>query len=79
MNRNTLKQTISECCNDITFFYNGKSSGVTSEVKDYVPLFQAWHGDSVKMYDDIDDVMRDRFYSGKSLDDLVETININVV
>ncbi len=74
-----LKQIIADCCNDITFSYNGKDSGVTAMVKNYVPTFQAWHGDDTKIYGNVDDVMKDRFYSGKSLEDLVHMIDINIV
>ena len=63
-----------ECCNDVLFSYNGKSSGVTSEVHDYVPTFQMWHGADTKEYSNIDDLMADKFFSGKSLIDLSKTI-----
>jgi hypothetical protein len=76
VNRNELIEVISECCNDVLFVYNGKQSGVTSEVHNYVPEFQAWHGADVKTYSNIDDLMSDKFYSGKSINDLVGTIEI---
>nr|WP_288829702.1 hypothetical protein [uncultured Clostridium sp.] len=79
MKKDDVKRIIADCCNDIVFSYNGMDSGVTSEVKNYIPSFQAWHGDNTKVYGSIDDVMNDKFYSGKSLNDLVENIDINVV
>lgn len=79
MKKDYVKQIIADCCNDIVFSFNDMDSGVTSEVKDYVPSFQAWHGNDIKVYDNIDDVMNDPFYSGKSLNDLTENIDINVV
>lgn len=79
MKKNELKQILADCCNDIVFSYNNMPSGVTSKVRDYVPTFQAWHGEDIKEYGNIDDVMSDAFYSGKSLNDLVETINIDVL
>lgn len=48
MNKDELRQILSECCNDISFSYRGLSSGVTVEVHNYVPTYQAWHGDDVK-------------------------------
>ena len=69
-----LKRTISECCNDVTFMYNGLPSGITSEVHDYMPTFIAWHGDNTKTYQKVDDVMMDKFYDGKSLNDLAEHV-----
>lgn len=72
MSPDKLKKVISDCCNDVTFEYNGKKSGITSEVKDYIPTFQAWHGDQVKEYSNVDILMSDRFYSGKSLRQLAK-------
>lgn len=74
MNKDELKNIIAECCNDVVFVYRGKRSGVTSEVHDYVPTFQVWHGDAVKEYSNVDDVMNDPFYNGKSIVDLINEI-----
>jgi len=71
MNRATLKRIIVECCNDVVFSYNGKPSGVTSEVYNSVPVFQVWHGSETKDYTDVDMLIKDKFFSGKSLMDLV--------
>lgn len=71
MKKDNLKQIISECCNDILFNYNGLDSGITAEVANYVPRFQAWHGEKIKEYKSVDDVINDKFYSGKSLIDLI--------
>lgn len=56
---------------------NGKKSGITSEFKNSVPTFQAWHGSKVKEYSNIDDVMNDKFYSGKSITDLAGKITFS--
>ena len=79
MNNDELRQILSECCNDISFSYRGLSSGVTVEVHNYVPTYQAWHGDDVKEYDNVDKVMNDKFYSGKSLNDLVKEVEIEAM
>lgn len=79
MSRTELKNIISECINDMIFTYNGKPSGVTATVKDYVPNFQAWHGDKVKEYSTIDQVMEDKFYSGKSIDDLMGILDFTFI
>lgn len=79
MKKDELKQIIADCCNDIVFSYNNKPSGITSEVVDYIPTFQAWHGEDTREYGSIDDVMNDPFYSGKSLNDLAEKIDIDVL
>lgn len=79
MNSNKLRKIISECCNDIVFFYQGKPSGITSEVHNFVPTFQVWHGDEIKEYDNIDDVMTDTFYSGKSLTDIAKEVEFDIL
>ncbi len=79
MNKDELRQILSECYNDISFSYKGLPSGVTSEVHNYVPTYQVWHGDDVKEYDNVDEVMNDKFYSGKSLNDLAKEVEIDVM
>ena len=58
--------------NDVEFIYNGKRSGVTSEVHDYIPTFTMWYGNKEKEYSDIDEVMSDKFFDGKSLAEIAE-------
>ena len=79
MSKNELRQILSECCNDISFSYRGVMSGVTVEVRDCIPTYQAWHGDDTREYDNIDEVMADKFYSGKSLNDLLHDVEINAI
>ena len=70
-----LRKVISEACNDVTFVYNGKRSGVTVTVQNYVATYQVWHGDDTKEYKGIDTLLNDKFYSGKSIVDLVGHVN----
>ena len=79
MKAKELRQIISNCWNEVVFTYNGKLSGVTSEVENSIPTFQVWHGDDFKYYSDVDDLMADPFYSGKSLNELVSLIEIRVL
>jgi len=76
---NQLKQIISDCWNEVVFTYNGKQSGVTSEVENSIPTFQVWHGQKIKYYSDVDELMEDKFYSGKPLNELVGEIEIQVL
>lgn len=75
MSKTEIANIISDCCNDVIFTYNGKKSGITSEVKDSIPTFQVWHGSETKEYGNVDDVMNDKFYSGKSINDLVGVVD----
>lgn len=74
MTRQELKNIIADCCNDVMFTYNGKKSGVTSEVHNSIPTFQVWYGSKTKEYDNVDDVMSDKFYDGKSINDLMNDV-----
>lgn len=79
MSKSELASIIADCCNDVVFDYNGKKSGITSEVKDHVPTFQAWHGEDTREYDNVDEVMNDKFYSGKSINDLLNDVEFTFV
>lgn len=79
MKLDDIRKIVSDCVNDVIFEYNGKKSGITSEVHDSIPVFQVWHGSEVKEYDSIDDVMNDKFYSGKSISDLIGIVTFSFV
>ena len=64
MSESELKDIIADCCNDVIFAYNGKKSGVSSEVKPY---------------NNVEDVMNDKFYSGKSIIDLIGVVEFTFV
>ena len=74
-----LKEILSDCCNDITFMYKGVHSGITVTVHDYVPTYQVWYGNKMKEYGEIDNVINDKFYGGKSLNELVNVVDFDVI
>ena len=77
--RNEIYEAIAGCCNELIFTYNGKPSGVTSEVHDSKPTFQVWHGEDVKYYTDANEVMTDRFYSGRSIEELIGKVDFQII
>ena len=79
MNVSDLKNVILECCNDVLFFYKGKVSGISAEVYDSIPTYQVWHGSDIREYSDIDDLMTDKFFSGKSIIELVGSVDFTIV
>lgn len=79
MTKQILKQIISDCCNDVVFSYYGKSAGITSRVNDFVPTFQVWYGGETKEYKDIEKVMTDSFFQGKSLEELIDEVDFEVI
>lgn len=79
MKKNEIKQIISECCNDLVFTYKGKKAFITSTVRDYIPTFEVTYGNDVKQYANVNDVMSDKFYSGKSISDLADAENVEFI
>ncbi len=72
----SLKKEILENKDGFHFMYRGRLSGISiiqcSGNKDGVFIFQAWNGYKMKTYDNINDAISDRFYSGKSIIDLIK-------
>lgn len=67
--------------NDAIFDYNGKKAGLSSQVKNYVFSFQVWYGNQTKEYGtvELETIMADPFFDGKSINDLLEEITIYFV
>lgn len=61
---------------DIVFTYAGKTCGIVPEVNDSIPVYTMWFGDIVKEYDDINEMMSDRVFDGKSLLDIGMVIDV---
>ena len=78
-NKQDLLSVISECYSDLFFSFNGKSAGVTSTVSNYVPLFQVWYGQDTKEYSNIDDLMADPFFDGKTLVELEDVVDFTCI
>lgn len=69
---------LDDCCNDITFRYNGKASGIMPEVNNYKKTYHMWHGNREKDYSSIDSLMEDKFFGGRSLREIYNEIDIMV-
>ena len=69
-----LREIIEDCCNDVVFRLMDIECGVTSEVYDSKPIFQSWCGERIKEYDNIDELLNDEFFEGKSLVQLVNIV-----
>ncbi|MBR2895476.1 MAG: hypothetical protein IKC03_07455 [Oscillospiraceae bacterium] len=54
-------------------------SGISVEVYDSIPTYQVWHGSEIKEYSDIDDLMTDKFFGGKSIIELVGSVDFTIV
>ena len=76
MKVNDFLAILSDCCNDITFVYNKKNSGIMSEVADFKKTYHMWYGDKDQKYSSVDDLMSDPFFDGQSLRDIFSTVDI---
>lgn len=74
MNVEELRYEMAEKIEDVSFVYNGKNSGVMPMFDGTAPSFLAWYGDKEKEYSDIDDLMSDKFFDGKSLAEIAEIV-----
>ena len=78
MKLNDLRNLLLAGYNDIDFVVNSKQSGVFSNVHNSKLSFQAWCGDQIKEYDNVDSLMIDEFFDGKSLLYLSNLVEINI-
>lgn len=79
MNIEQLKfKIIDEMCG-YTFTYKGQPCGMEPIGKQANFTFQAWSGDKNKDYKNINELMTDKFYSGKSLSELIDTVELDFI
>ena len=74
MKSDDLKELILSLSQDVVFEYDGAVACINpwNERK-----FEIGYDDEVKIYDNIDDVMKDPFYHGKSLQEISEQLDID--
>ena len=74
MKPENLKELILSLTQDVIFEYDGAIACINpwNEAK-----IEVGYGDKMKTYDNINDVMSDTFYHGKSLQEISEQINID--
>ena len=58
-------------CSDVHFNYHNKFAGIEITAEDGVVTYEAWFGDKSKLYHNVDAVIADEFFDGKSLADLL--------
>lgn len=78
MKREKLRSILDDCCNDISFVYNGKNAGVTSEVHDYKKIYHAWYGERVLDYHSLDELLEDKIFDGNTLLEIAENVDMEV-
>ncbi len=71
MKTNELKELILSLTQDVTFQYAGEYACINPWNPNKI---EVGYGDNVKTYSNIDDVMKDKFYKGKSLEEISEEL-----
>ena len=62
---------------DIHFTFNGLPCGVEVEVHDSIPSFEGWYGNTSKKYTNVDMLIHDKFFGGKSLQELEDIVEFS--
>ena len=73
-----LKDLILSCVNDVYFIFNGRECGVSSQVNNYVPVYECWYGDKIKEYSNVDDLLGDLFFDGRSIVDIIQDLEVSI-
>lgn len=73
MKAKDLKNLILSLTQDVVFEYDGTIACINPWNESRI---EVGYDDKVKTYNNIDDVMNDPFYRGKSLTEIAETLNI---
>lgn len=71
---NELKEVILSLTQDVTFKYDGEYACINPWNKKKI---EVGYADEVKTYSNIDELMEDKFFHGKSLNEITEKIVID--
>lgn len=74
MTGNDIKNQILETFSAVTFEYHGKKCGIDPFS---LKRFCLWFGDEDKYTTSIDETMTTKFFDGKSLDEIADSIQID--
>lgn len=74
MKANELKDLILSLTQDVTFQYDGEYACINPWNPNKI---EVGYGDKVKIYSNIEDVMKDKFYKGNSLEEISEELDID--
>lgn len=58
------------------FTYKGKKCGVEPETKNSITTYCMWYDKEWKDFETVDDLMKDKFFDGKSLTDILPEVDV---
>lgn len=59
------------------FIYNGKKCGVEPETVNSVTVYTMWYGEKWKDYNNMDELMSDKFFDGLSLIEILPLVDVS--
>lgn len=72
-----LRRNIVECANEMHFEHHGKKCGLDQEIHDSVPVYEIWCGENLKKHSDFDELIRDKFFDGESIINLLGIVEFD--
>ena len=74
-----LRKNIVSCANEMYFEYNGKKCGVDQEIRDSIPTYEIWYGETLKIHTNFDKMVHDKIFDGESILDLLDVVKFNFI
>ncbi len=74
MTREALVNNIIDCLREVVFVYNGKNCGIFFTIENGVWDFDLCYGDELKNFNDLDILLADKYFDGKSVEDLLDEV-----
>ncbi|APU71001.1 hypothetical protein LCR01_00610 [Companilactobacillus crustorum] len=79
MNIEQLKAKILDDGSGFTFTLDSKPCGMEPDSRNKETYYPAWYGDKNKDFNNIDDLMSDEFFGGKSMVQLIDDIELDFI
>jgi hypothetical protein len=76
MTINEFLENLTEEYGTAEFEYKGKKCGIEPKTQDSITTYTMWYGKNWNDYDDIDILLSDRFFDGRSLHDIFQSIEV---
>ena len=76
MTSKEIRTIIGDSYSDFSFSFKGKIGGVLISAKDGKVTWLLWYGEQEKKLHDINDVMSEKMFEGKSLEDIAGEIEL---
>jgi hypothetical protein len=76
MTADDFRKAVTWDANDIYFTYKGKNCGFESEFDESFEKYLIWYGDKDKEYGNFEDALTDKFFDGKSIAEIINTVEV---